>query len=144
MARPKKNNSVVSSKDTKKEVVKEEKIETPVQAEEVEIPETKVVEVKAEEEIIPDPPAQIAEEKIPEESVEIPVVDSSVQFVEEPIVDRDNFKKVEVISDEEKKFHMNVSEIIVRLKKEPQYKFLSKVALIKIATDIVNKKYYSK
>lgn len=149
MARPRKNSNISSNaKDIKKEIVKEQKTEVSTKTEEVvkqpeekivdsvEVSETKDIQTKVEETVC-------EPETKAEETIDIPMIDSPDEFVEEPNPNNDNFKKVELISDGEKKFHMNVSEVILRLKKQPQYKFLSKVSLTKIATNIVNKKFYS-
>lgn len=145
MARPRKNSNIPSNaKDVKKEIVKEQKTEVSTKTEELKQPEEKIVEqseapeTKEIEETICN-----SETKV-EETIDIPMIDSPIEYVEEPNPNENNFKKVEVISDGEKKFHMNVSEVILRLKNQPQYKFLSKISLTKIATNIVNKKFYSK
>lgn len=143
MARPRKNSNIpTNTKDVKKEANKEQKTEVSSKTEEVNQLEEKIVdpvkvpETKVEETVC-DPKTKA------EKTIDIPVIDSPVEFVEEPNPNKDNFKKVDVISDGEKTFHMNVSEVILRLRKQPQYKFLSKVSLTKIATNIVSKKFYS-
>lgn len=165
MARPRKNGNIPSNvKDAKKETFKEQKTEVSAKTEEVNQSEEKILhslvipksmmdsnskveetvsdsETKKEEKIVGS--AEVSETKAEETIIDIPVIGAPDEFVEDPNPNKDNFKKVEVISDEEKKFHMNVSEVILRLKKQPQYKFLSKVSLTKIATNIVNKKFYS-
>ena len=124
----------------KKDIVAEEvQVETPV-AEEVTTPETPAEEVQVESTEVVEEPVPAAEEKQEEIATEdLPKVDDAAsEFVEEPAPAPE---PVVPAVDSKKDYNTNISKIIAELKKNKVYKFLSKVALIKIAGDILNNKH---